>query len=92
MNDIQQTTLWLAATRYYMGRTTYAVEEFCELLIAEWPNLDEQTKALIQRDITEEIKRDDEDRATGMEYRQLGGDCDRDCWDRVAKLWLHKNI
>ena len=90
MNDIQQQTLWVGATRYYMGRMTYAVSEFCDLLIAEWPNLDDRTKFLIRRDLTEEIKRDDEDRAEHKTYTRLGNDCDRQEWDRVTALWSEK--
>ena len=44
MNPDQQTTLWLGSFRYYLGRRTYAVSDFCELLIQEWTTLDERTK------------------------------------------------
>lgn len=86
-NDEQITTLWLGAFRYYLGRMTYAVGDFCDLLIAEWPSLPDRTKNLIQRDLTEAFARDDEQRADGKEYLQLGHDCDRQQWERVRKLW-----
>lgn len=87
MTDDDALTLWLGATRYYMGRMTYAVSNFCDLLISAWPNLPENTRKLIQRDLTEEMARDDEDRAENREYKRLGHDCDRAQWDRVRRLW-----
>ena len=30
MTDDQQLTLWLGATRYYLGRETYAVGQDCD--------------------------------------------------------------
>ena len=96
MTESQSTTLWLGALRYYMGRMTYAVSEFCDMLIAEWPNLPEPTRNLIQRDLMQEINIDNQDRAeerdTGKPryYKRLGHDCDRAAWDRVAKLWRDK--
>ena len=86
----RNTTLWVGALRYYMGRMTYAVEEFCELLIAEWPNLDDRTKELIRRDLGEQMARDDKDRAENRNYKRLGHDCDRASWERVSKLWESK--
>lgn len=34
MVEYDQATLWIGAFRYYCGRKTYAVQEFCNLLIA----------------------------------------------------------
>lgn len=87
MNESKITTLWIGALRYYMGRMSYAVVDFCDLLIEEWPNLPKSTRALIKRDLMEEIKRDDEYRADGRDCKSLGMDCDRAAWDRVAALW-----
>lgn len=85
--DAEMTTLWLGSFRYYLGRMTYAVGDFCDLLIKEWPSLPDRTKNLIQRDLTEAFTRDDEQRADGKEYLPLGHDCDRQQWERVRKLW-----
>ena len=87
MNEQQQITLWLGATRYYVGRMTYAVSDFASLLVAEWPGLCEPARALIQRDVEAEFKRDDEARIEGLNYRPLGDDCDRAAWEKVRKLW-----
>ena len=72
MTDQQQVTLWLGATRYYMGRMTYAVSDFTELLAQEWPNLGWTVRALIERDVEAEFKRDDEARADGRQHLPLG--------------------
>lgn len=87
MNEFQMTTLWLAAFRYYCGRTSYAVSDFCDLLISMWPTLPERTQSLIRRDLEEVFVRDDEARSSGSEYKPLGHDCDRHAWERVRALW-----
>ena len=46
-----------------------------------------KAKAIIQRDVEEAFKRDDEDRAAGKDYRALGDACDILCWEQVRKLW-----
>lgn len=83
----QQITLWLGATRYYLGRMTYAVSNFCDVLINVWSDLDEQCRFLIQRDVEEEFDRDDRARQDGESYKPLGHDIDRKQWERVRELW-----
>ena len=85
MNAKQQQTLWIGATRYYLGRATYAVSDFCELLIAEWNNLDDETKSFIKRDIEAEIKIYECNMRQSKLFRV--GLSDREYWDRVCKLW-----
>jgi len=80
-------TLWVGATRYYMGRMTYAVSDFCNLLIGSWNELSANTKTIIQRDIEEEFVRDDESRRRGDSFHPLGHDMDRKSWEHVRKLW-----
>ena len=87
MNTAQEITLWLGATRYYLGCTTYAVGEFADLLIEHWPTLDYNTRFLLQRDIEQEFRCDDEARKCGYQYFPLGADCDRAEWERVRRLW-----
>ena len=87
MSEEQILTLWLGAFRYYCGRKSYAVGSFCDLLIAQWPELPERTRALIRRDLEEEFERDERARAEGRQYLPLGWDCDRDAWQRVRDLW-----
>lgn len=96
LTDDQKTTLWLGAFRYYCGRMTYAVGDFCETLIAVWPELPDRTRSLIQRDLTEEFQRDDEQRADDVAgtryYKRLGHDVDRKQWEKVRALWETPNV
>jgi hypothetical protein len=87
MTPDNELTLWVGATRYYMGRMTYAVSDFCNLLIGSWNELSENTKTIIQRDIEEEFLRDDESRKRGDSFHPLGHDMDRKSWEHVRKLW-----
>jgi len=86
MKPADELTLWLGATRYYMGRMTYAVSSFCELLIEQWPALNEDTRYLIQRDLEREFAKDDEMRQQKSQFLPLGQDCDRAEWERVRRL------
>jgi hypothetical protein len=90
MNDQQLITLWLGSLRYYLGRQTYAVSDFCELLIQSWPTLPKALRSLIQRDIEGEFVRDDKARAMGSGHLPLGMDCDRAEWNKVRALWAKK--
>ena len=87
MDPQDELTLWVGATRYYMGRMTYAVANYCNLLLGSWNELSQNTKTIIQRDIEEEFQRDDESRARGDSFHPLGHDCDRKAWEHVRKLW-----
>jgi hypothetical protein len=87
MKTAQEITLWLGATMYYLGRMTYAVGDFCELLIEHWPALHSATREIIKINIEAEFARDDEMRQQGSQYLPLGQDCDRAEWERVRRLW-----
>ena len=77
----------LAAVRYCLGRMTYIVGDCADWLCAAWDELPEGVRAIIKRDVEEAFTRDDEDRASGRDYKALGHDCDRESWERVRKLW-----
>jgi hypothetical protein len=91
MNDYQQTTLWLGALRYYIGRRTAGVSDFTSLLIEKWPTLPIETQNFINRDLEEAFTRDDRARENfawnGSKMWALGDDCDRVCWEQVRRLW-----
>lgn len=95
MSEDQKVTLWLGAFRYYCGRMTYAVGDFCEILIAAWPELPERARVLIQRELTDEFRHDDEQRAEDTDgtrhYKRLGHDIDRQQWEKVRALWQAPN-
>jgi hypothetical protein len=89
--------LYVGATRYYLGRMTYAVSEFCEGLVKDWPKLRCEAQSVIKHDVEEAFARDDEAR-TRMSgdgsmpcYLPLGHDCDRASWENVRKLWNKEN-
>lgn len=90
MSNDNELTLWLGATRYYLGRRTYAVSTFCNMLIANWSSFDENTKNLLIRNIEEEFDRDDLARLESDGYNPLGDDCDRQSWEKVRNLWKNQ--
>lgn len=77
----------VAAFRYCLGRMTYIVGDCERWICANWEHFPESVRKLIQREIEEEIKRDDEARERGDDRKPLGWDCDRAAWERVASLW-----
>lgn len=86
MTSDENLTLWLGAFRYYLGRMTYAVGDFCDLLRREWPNLPEHTRNLICTELEREFAKDDEARKHDR-FRPLGHDCDRAEWAKVRAIW-----
>lgn len=90
MNDSVLLTLWLGAFRYYVGRKTYAVSDFCRLLIAHWDELPERCKLLIRKELDQLFAKDDEmraDPACSSNYYPLGMEIDRAEWEKVrAKI------
>ena len=69
---------------------TYAVGMCAEWLIHVWPDLREDARATIKRDIEEAFTEDDRDREkpnSAIGYKRLGMDMDRREWERVRKLW-----
>lgn len=91
MNDQQMITLWLGSFRYHVGRQTYAVADFCEMLIQQWATLPAHCQNLIRSDLEEEFTHDDNDRVDGSKIKALGHDCDRSEWEQVRKLWEGEN-
>lgn len=85
MTDDQQLTLWLGATRYYLGRAE--VDEFCSALIEAWPALSKRTQDLIRHDVEDAFFRADTWRTLVRYWHPLGQDCDRAQWERVRALW-----
>jgi hypothetical protein len=82
----------LAAFRYCLGRQTYIVSDCADWLVEQWENIGESTRKLIQRELEEAFKQDDEariDNQFGLKtYWALGADCDRRQWGRVRLLYL----
>lgn len=92
VTDAEKSTLWAGAFRYYCGRMTYAVSDFCKLLRKEWSTLPERTQSLIRTELEEAFARDDEFRVLGRDhYAPLGADCDRKEWEKVREIWNTSN-
>lgn len=93
MNSEHLTTLWLGSFRYYLGRKTYAVSEFCDILIAQWETIPDRCKALITKELNNAFAKDDEmrsDPACSSICYPLGMTCDRTEWERVRKYLADK--
>lgn len=88
----EKLTLWVGAMRYYLGRQSYAVHDFCDMLVKEWNDLDMMTRSILIRDIEEAFDRDDRARTQGLQVKPLGMDQDRRCWEQVRKLWTNTNF
>jgi hypothetical protein len=89
MTDTQLTTLWLGAFRYYIGRRSYAVSDFCDLLIAEWNIIPESCKNIIQKELEDAFERDRRKKLSGINFTSimaLGDNCDRAEWQRVKEF------
>ena len=95
MTDAEKTTVYLGATRYYLGRSSYAVKDFCEVLKNVWANLPDGCKRLIIREVDEAIARDNlvraEARRPSWAIFPLGMDIDRDQWMEARKLWIEED-
>ena len=80
-----------AAFRYCLGRSTYIVGDCADWLIHYLPLMLDNARKLIQRELEEAFRADDEARADKQDYKPLGWDCDREQWERVRKLWQAPN-
>lgn len=77
----------VAAFRYCCGRRSYIVADCADWIVDVWYELEPNARAVIQRDLEEEFRRDDDARVRGEEFKPLGMDCDRAAWWRVRELW-----
>lgn len=76
------------ATRYMLGRMSYAVGTHCDWLITNWQRIPLTERVIIRNDIEEAFARDDISRKGGGNYHPLGMDMDRAQWERVRNIWL----
>jgi len=79
------------SVRYCLGRRSYAVSECTEWLIENWPEIPENTRSIIMKDIEMQIDMDERVRGRTRDgeevYQPLGDNCDRRRWLNVAELW-----
>ena len=76
-----------AAFRYCLGRRTYIVSECASWLIRIWPQLGDNCKHVIKRDLEEAFTQDDRKDGPQSDYKRLGDQCDRESWETVRSLW-----
>ncbi len=89
MNEDEVITLWIGAFRYYLGRKSYAVEVFCNLLVREWGGFPEDLQRVIRRELEKAFQEDDLERESGKTvFLPLGMNSDRKSWDRVRNLYV----
>jgi hypothetical protein len=86
-NPNDEITLVIGAFRYYLGRQSYGVSDFCDWLCLTWQVLELRTQYLIQTELEKTFQNDDEARAEGRRYLPLGMDMDRQEWERIRKLY-----
>lgn len=85
--------LWIASTRYYLGRQTAEAGTFCKHLAAAWSQLDKATRDVLSHSVESAFRRDDIMREsmppspTSTTGLPLGMDCDRREWEFVRRLW-----
>lgn len=77
----------LSAFRYCCGRMTYISGVCADWLVAKWAEIPPHAQALIRKELDEQFRRDDEDRAMNASFKSLGWECDRDSWEKVRALW-----
>lgn len=86
VDETRELTLWVGACDYYLGRMTYAVAEFCDMVVDNWDLLNQRTKDLIRVRVEEKYERIGADEG-GRIVGPLGMKCDVEAWNRVRKLW-----
>lgn len=76
----------IVAFRYYLGRMTIAAEWFATDLAKAWDSLPLGTKNIIQRELEDKFRRDNEARAHGEKTYSypLGADM---AWELVRKAY-----
>ena len=77
----------IIAFRYFVGRMTIAVCAFASDLARAWDSLPAGTQSIIQRELEDKFRRDDEARASYDPYLPLGMDMDREAWELVRKAY-----
>ena len=87
LSESEAMTVWVGATRYYLGRRSYAVAAHVDALVRHWPTLPADVRAIISRDVHVVASADNLARAGGsLERLPLGQDMDRNQWLRVLEL------
>lgn len=83
--------LVIGAFRYYLGRQTYAVSDFCLYAQENLKYISESSRRLMRKELKQEIERDNEARELhdikALHFFPLGSD-----WDRKMWVELYENL
>lgn len=71
--------LVVSSVRYARGRATYIVEMTCEWVINHWEQLSEKTRAVIARDVRDEVKQRREEGAKQSALARI----DNPFWEKL---------
>lgn len=80
-----ESEIYFCAFRYCLGRKSYVVSDFCDEATRKIKLITDHFLLLMEKELTEAIVKDDEDRAKGECFKTLGWDCDRACWEKFLK-------
>ena len=76
----EESEIYFCAFRYCLGRMTYVVSDYCEEATRKIRQITDHFLLLLEKELSEAIHKDDEQRAKGEPYKILGWDCDRAHW------------
>ena len=82
----EESEIYFCAFRYCLGRMTYVVSDYCEEATRKIRQITDHFLLLLEKELSEAIHKDDEQRAKGEPYKTLGWDCDRDHWVKLFGL------
>ena len=82
----EESEIYFCAFRYCLGRMTYVVSDYCEEATRKIRQITDHFLLLLEKELSEAIQKDDEQRANGEPYKTLGMDCDRVDWVKLFGL------
>ena len=93
MNNAKKTMLteaeseiYFCAFRYCLGRMSDVVSDYYEEATRKIRQITDHFLLLLEKELSEAILKDDEERAKGEPYKTLGWDCDRSYWVKLFGL------
>ena len=81
-----ESEIYFCAFRYCLGRMSYVVSDYCEEATRKIRQIADHFLLLLEKELSEAIQKDDEQRANGEPYKTLGMDCDRSDWVKFFGL------
>ncbi|MCI5779823.1 MAG: hypothetical protein MR051_08445 [Lentisphaeria bacterium] len=81
-----ESQIYFCAFRYCLGRRTYVVSNYCEEASQKVRQITDHFLLLLEKELSEAIHEDNEQRAKREQYRTLGWDCDRYHWMKLFEL------